>query len=91
MGTNVTLSETANRFEACVDGEVAFLEFRRSDSSLTLTHTEVPKSLGGKGIGSSLVEAALDYARKESLKVVPLCPFAETYMRRHKETLDLLR
>ena len=86
----VTLNETSNRFEIASGNAVAFLQFRRSGSSITLTHTEVPDQNEGKGIGSALARAALDYARKESLKVVPLCPFVSAYMRRHKETLDLL-
>jgi hypothetical protein len=83
----ITMNEAAHRFET---ESGAFLDFRRSGRALTITHTEVPASDEGKGTGSALARAALDYAREHSLTVIPLCPFVSAYMQRHKETLDLL-
>ena len=54
-------------------------------------HTEVPKELGGRGIGSALIRGVLDAARAERLKVKPLCPFAKAYIERHSEYVDLLQ
>jgi hypothetical protein len=39
-------------------------------------HTEVDKSLGGRGVGKQLVAAAAAYARENGLKVAATCPFA---------------
>ena len=52
-------------------------------------HTEVPKALEGRGIGSALIRGVLDIARAQGLKVNPVCPFAKTYIERHPEYADL--
>jgi uncharacterized protein len=48
-----------------------------------LVHTEVKPELEGQGIGAELVRSALDYARRQNLRVVPRCPFAAAYIQRH--------
>ena len=58
---------------------------------ITLTHTEVPPALGGRGVGSALVRGVLEAARARGLKVVPKCPFVSAFMGRHPEFNDLLR
>jgi predicted GNAT family acetyltransferase len=58
--------------------------------TMWLTHTEVHPDLQGRGIAAELVQAALDHARAQGLKVRPACSYVRTYMRRHPETQDLL-
>ena len=53
-------------------------------------HTEVPKRLEGRGIGSQLVAGALDIARAQGLTVVPRCSFVKAYIKRHPAYADLL-
>jgi predicted GNAT family acetyltransferase len=79
------------RFELDADGHTAFSTYKRADGVLTILHTEVPKELEGRGIGSALIRGVLDIARKAGLKVVTLCPFAKSYIERHPEFADLLR
>ena len=50
-----------------------------------LVHTEVPVELEGRGIGGRLVTAAVDRAAREGLTLVPLCPFARSWLERHPE------
>jgi predicted GNAT family acetyltransferase len=57
---------------------------------MIIEHTEVDDSLGGKGVGKQLVSAAVDYARTEGLKIIPLCPFANSVFKRMKEWQDVL-
>jgi predicted GNAT family acetyltransferase len=74
----------SNRFEARREqARLGLLLYRRSGEVLVLTHTEVEPELQGQGIGGDLVRAGLEYARGEHLKVVPRCPFALAYVRRH--------
>ncbi|HXX08924.1 MAG TPA: GNAT family N-acetyltransferase [Pseudolabrys sp.] len=89
MSNNVHDNTNRHRFELDVDGHVAFSNYRRADGILTILHTEVPKALGGRGIGSTLLRGVLDIARGDGLKVKPLCPFAKAYMDRHPEYNDL--
>ena len=80
----------ASRFEASVEGQLCVCQYRVFGKTMMLTHTGVPQALRGRGIAAALVQAALDYARATDLKVRPDCSYAESYMQRHPETLDLL-
>lgn len=48
------------RFELEVDGHTAFAQYRRSGDRIVLTHTEVPRELAGRGIGSQLASGVFD-------------------------------
>ena len=78
------------RFSTIVEGQKAFIEYERVDDVLVLTHTWVPKAIGGRGIAGQLVRAALDFAREQGLKVRPECSYADAWMRRHPD-YDALR
>jgi predicted GNAT family acetyltransferase len=80
-----------HRFELDAEGHVAFSNYKRDDGIITIMHTEVPKELNGKGIGSALVRGLLNIVRSQGLKVVPLCPFVAGYIGKHPEYADLLR
>jgi len=80
-----------HRFELDADGHVAFSNYKRDGSTITIMHTEVPIALNGRGIGSALVRGMLDIVRMQGLKVVPLCPFVKAYIGKHPEYADLLR
>jgi len=81
----VTDNRAESRFEVTVDGAVAELIYRRRANRLVLIHTEVPARLEGHGLGGSLVKAAVERAVSEGLTVVPLCPFARSWLERHPE------
>jgi len=89
MSNNVRDNTQQHRFELDADGQVAYSEYRRAGGALTVMHTEVPKALEGRGIGSTLARGLLDIARAQGLKVKPLCPFVRAYMDRHPEYADL--
>lgn len=80
-----------SQFEAHVDGRVAFVSYLRRGDTIFFTHTEVPKELEGRGLGSVLAKAVLDRARAEHWKVVARCPFIAKYVQRHAEYQPLLR
>ena len=71
------------RFELTVDGETAFLTYKRENGALTLVHTEVPPDLRGQHLGGALVAAALAAARAAGLRIIAQCPFARDYIRKH--------
>jgi predicted GNAT family acetyltransferase len=74
-----------HRYEATVDGVLAVAEYRRQPGTITFTHTEVPREIGGRGVADALARSALDAARAEGVKVVPRCPFFDAFMRRHHD------
>jgi uncharacterized protein len=80
-----------HRFELETDGHTAYAYYQTAPGVITLTHTEVPPALGGRGVGSALVRGALEEVRARGLKAVPKCPFVSAFMGRHPEFNDLLR
>ncbi len=84
-------NEEASRYEADVEGELALLEYERSGKEIIFTHTEVPPDFEGRGLGNKLVRTALEDARTQGLKVVPLCSFVKVYIRRHPEYQSLVQ
>ena len=81
----------ANQFEVHVAGHVAFVSYLRRGDTIFFTHTEVPKELEGRGLGSVLARGVLDRARNEHWQVVARCPFIAKYIERHPEYQSLLR
>lgn len=57
---------------------------------MIIEHTEVDETLKGQGIGAKLLEALVEYVRKEGIKVLPLCPFATATFRKRKDLQDVL-
>jgi predicted GNAT family acetyltransferase len=90
LNPEVVNNEAEQRFEAHVQGQTAFLAYRRFPDRLVLVHTEVPPALEGKGIAGKLVARALDLARAAHLRVIPLCPYVTSFVRKHPEYHDLL-
>lgn len=81
----------ASRFEITVDGAIAgFAVYRLNGPAISFTHTEIDPAFEGRGLGSTLVGAALDAARDAGLSVLPFCPFVQRYITRHPEYLDLV-
>ena len=80
----------AHRFETTVDGLRSLLSYRRFPDRLLLQHTEVPSPLERQGLATKLTRTAVDFARANQLRVVPLCPYVLHFLRRHPEYQDLL-
>jgi predicted GNAT family acetyltransferase len=86
----VEKNAAAGPYELRVDGETALVQYRdEDDGTVHLLHTEVPKALAGRGIGSKLAKGVLDVIRIEGRRVVPECEFIAAYIDRHAEYQDL--
>lgn len=72
------------------DGTVATAQYDLIAGKIIFTHTHVPESHEGQGVGSALVRIGLRAARDRHLKVIPICPFFAAYMKKHVEEQDLL-
>lgn len=79
-----------SRFELDVEGHIAFANFRFVNGVMAITHTEVPRALRERGIGSRLVQEVLQEARARGLKVAAYCGFVRTYLAQHPEFRDLI-
>lgn len=90
MTADITHDRTAHRFETHQDGLLCELEYTLVDGVMRIEHTGVPEAVGGRGIASALVLAAVQAARAEGWKVLPACSYAAVWMKRHPEFSDLL-
>lgn len=79
-----------HRFELDAEGHKAVAYYRLTPGVITFTHTEVPEALSGRGIGSRLVQGALEAVRAHGLKLVAECPFVRGYIAKHPEFSDLV-
>lgn len=83
-------NRAAHRFELELDGRLALIAYIERGDRITFTHTEVPPELEGQGIAGRMAKVALEYAREQQLRVVPLCPYVAGYIRRHPEYQPLV-
>ena len=60
------------------------------EDKIIIDHTGVSEKLGGKGIGKQLVHKAVEMARENQIKILPLCPFAKKVFDKTEDYKDVL-
>lgn len=55
---------------------------------IIIDHTEVSEKLKGQGVGLKVLDAAVAFIRKNSLKVIPLCPFANAVIKKNRKAYE---
>ncbi|MGC4040480.1 MAG: GNAT family N-acetyltransferase [Flavobacterium sp.] len=60
------------------------------DDRIIIDHTEVNPGNEGKGFGKKMVTKAVEWARENGIKIVPLCPFAKSVFDKTPEFSDVL-
>ena len=91
MAINVQDVGDSSRYEIHVDGELAGrADYRRSGTSIEITHTEVDDAHEGQGLAGQLTQHVLDEARSAGLAVVPTCPYVAEFISRNPEYADLV-
>ncbi len=84
-------SGSGGKFYIENNGErVAAIVYEKRENMLVIEHTEVDKALRGQNIGYQLVEKTVDHARKNRLKVSPVCPFARRQFEKNPEWKDVM-
>ena len=102
MAWSIRHLSAAHRFTTRVDGAECVLEYMLDKTAaapldvtaaarvMTIVHTGVPPSVGGRGIAGALVQAAFDAARAAGWKVRPTCSYSSAWLARHPAYQDLL-
>lgn len=70
---------------------MAYIEYIKVTDAIYLTHTEVPRELEGKGIGSEIILLSLKEIDRQNKKLIPLCPFVAHYLAQNPEWKKLLQ
>lgn len=85
MKSPIVHNQKENQFEWKMNGKSAVVDYFLNNNIMTITHTYVPRSLEGQGIGAALAKQALDYALENGMKIIPACSFIQVYLARHPE------
>jgi uncharacterized protein len=73
------------------DGErMAKMTYTVAGTRVIIDHTDMDERLRGTGAGKSLVHAAVEWARAENARLLPLCPFARSVFDKTPEYADVL-
>lgn len=59
-------------------------------TGIIIDHTNVDVKLKGQGAGKKLVIKAIEFARENGLKIMPLCPFAKSVFDKEIAYRDVL-
>lgn len=83
---------SGGRYVVSVDSHEAEMTFSRAGTTtIIIDHTGVPKALSGRGVGQALVKRGVEDARRDGVRIVPLCPFAKAQIEKHKDWQDVLK
>jgi len=84
--------ERRGAFKAIEDGkEAGVMTYTWAGSTkFIIDHTEVNPDFKGKGVGLKMVMKAVEYARANHLKIMPLCPFAKSVFDKNPDITDVL-
>jgi uncharacterized protein len=72
------------------DHEAELTYSRTGDGRMVIAHTYVPTALRERRLGVALVARAVQDARSQGLKIVPICWFARAEITRRAEWHDVL-
>ena len=89
--SDVINNKAHHRFELELEGHLATEHYKLEGNVITFEHTDVPKELGGRGVGSILVQGALDQVRASGLMVIPQCPFVKAWIEKNPAYQDLVK
>ncbi len=84
--------ETKGFFKAVeADKEAGLMTYSWAGTSrMIIDHTEINPEFKGQKVGNQLVMAAVEYARENHIKIIPLCPFAKSVFDKTHEIRDVL-
>ncbi len=83
-------NEKSKQYEIHVDDKIAKIKYYIDKNTISLTHTIVSHDLKCKGLGKTLAKMVLEEVEKTGMKVIPVCPFLEKYIKHHPEWEKIL-
>ena len=85
----ITHNRANHTFEVLIDGQLSKLDYIQDGKNIVITHVGVYPGHRGQGVAAKIVEAGLQYARENSLRVIPMCSYAAGYIRRNPQYMEL--
>lgn len=79
------------RFELVVDGRaVSSAAYRLQGGAVVISHVQTAVASRGNGYADRLMAGIVEHVRERGRTIVPLCWFADAYLRARPECSDLL-
>lgn len=77
---------------ACTEPvQVGEMTYQRPTSQrMIIDHTRVYEGFEGRGIARQMVLAAVDFARADNRRIIPVCSYAQALLTRTDEYKDIL-
>ena len=89
-GAQTTVSAQDGKYTIAVEGEtVGFADFADRGDERVFYHTVIDPAFGGRGLATILVEHALDAARADGKRIVPVCSMVANVIEKHPEFAEL--
>lgn len=89
-GAEATITAEEGRYTIAVEGKtVGFATYLDRGNQRVFDHTEVDPRFGGRGLATLLVEQALQRARADGKRIVPVCSMVVTVLKKHPEYADI--
>lgn len=86
----VAYNEATQRYEMAFGNLLVYADVRKEKSTLYIEYVFAPPELRGKGAAGQFMMQLMDVVRSEQTKVVPICGYAASWLRRHNEYQDLI-
>ena len=90
MENKITDNAAQSRYELIEQGHTAYADYRKEQGALYIKYVFAPTELRGSGAAGRLMDAVAGFARAENLKIMPICGYAASWLRKHKEHHDLM-
>ncbi len=95
MDTEVTIEKSGSKGRAFIgspeEPEAEMTYSIAGPSLIIIDHTEVHDNHRGNGLGRKLLDSVVEMARTENIKIIPLCPYANSEFQKDPSIRDVLR
>lgn len=79
-----------SQYEMRINGNLAKIEYSNKSGKIFLIHTEIPEELAGQGVASYLTKETFRLIEEQGMKIVPMCKYIKTFVRKHPEYHSLV-
>ncbi len=87
---HVTYNVAEKRYEMSFGHLMVYANVRKDTNRLYIDYVFAPPELRGTGAAGQFMRELMDVVRTENLKVVPICGYAASWLRRHSDYHDLV-
>jgi predicted GNAT family acetyltransferase len=91
MNFTIKHDDKSRKFFTTISGKECSLKYEKiNDQLLDFKLMYVPANLRGQGLAEIITEFAIDFARKNGIKIKSSCSFVSEYLSTHKDAAVLL-